>query len=141
MDQAQNNALKAGNDDRQLKAMHERFVGELEAAVLHKSEIGNMSVSSASIACECLGHQVTAAHRPVAVDGKICALEYDFLIKWRKDELSILRLYLQPNGVLTRDVGGTVKFQDFNNTYNKSHILAAVCSSLLASPVFAPTEG
>ena len=141
MDQAQINALKAGRDDRDIKAMHERFISELETAVLLKSEIGTMSVSSTSISCDCLGHKITAAYRPVAVDRNICAMEYDFLVKWKKDELSILRLYLQANGTLTRDAGGTVKFQDFNNTYNKGHILAVVCSSLLASPVFTPAEG
>jgi hypothetical protein len=141
MDQAQNNALKAVKDDRELKAMHERFVVELESAALLKSEIGTMIVSSASITCTCLGHTVTVTHRPIADDGSVCAMEYDFLVKWKKDDLSILRIYLQANGILTRDVGGTVKFQDFNNTYNKSHILAVVCSSLLASPVFKPTEG
>ena len=141
MDQAQNNALKADKDDRELKAMHERFVVALESAALQKSEIGTMSVSSAYIICTCLGHTVTAIHRPIADDGSICAMEYDFLVNWKKDDLSILRLYLQTNGTLTRDVGGTVKFQDFNNMYNKGHILAAVCFALLASPVFKSAEG
>ena len=141
MDQAKTNALKADKDERELKALHESFVSALETAIFHKSEIGTMSVSSTAITCDCLGHKVTATHRPVAGDGNICAMEYDFFVKWKKDELSILRLYLQANGILTRDVGGTAKFQNYDNEYNQGHILALVCSSLLASPVFKPAEG
>ena len=87
-----------------------------------------------------LGHKIITKHRPVAVNGNIHAMEYDFLVDWRGQELSILCLYLQKEGVITTDVRGAVKFYDVDNVYNKDNILTIVCSSLLVSPIFMSSE-
>lgn len=141
MDEIQQQAVVATSAINKLQDLHKVFVSDLEVAAKRSSEIGTLSVSSSSISCSCFGHSVSATHRPIALDGQICALEYDFVTQWKKEEISILRLYLQPGGVLTRDAKGTAKLCDFNNTYIKNHILAAVSESLLKSPVYAPAEG
>jgi hypothetical protein len=140
MNEAHMNALIAVNDAQQLQTMHTRFVGELESAARQKCEFGSMSVNATTIECQYLNHNVTATHRPIAIEGKVRAIEYDFVVSWNDESLSVLRLYLQPNGSLTRDAVGSQRFQDFNNTYNKSHILAELSSALLSSEVFSPRE-
>ena len=126
---------------KDLERMNNMFVGDLNTASKTTSNLGTLSVSATSISCVCHGQTVVAGHRPVAVDGHISALEYDFVIEWKKEELSTLRLYLQPNGVITHDAQGTSKVCDFNNTYIKNHILSALSAALLASPIYAPRQG
>lgn len=140
MNAAQQSAIVAVGEINQLTGMHDRFVAELEIAAKLNSDIGSLAVSSAAITCDCLGHKVTASHRPIAIDGRVSAMEYDFTVLWNKEPLSILSLYLQPNGVVSHDHKGDSRFQDFNNSYMKNHILAAVCSALIQSPVFAARE-
>jgi hypothetical protein len=137
----QQRAIAAEQAIKQLNGMHDRFIQELESGSKQPSGIGTLAVSSKEITCVCLGRNVAVSNRPVALDGEIKAIEYDFITRWKDEDLSILRLYLQPNGTLTRDPDGTAKFQDFNNTYISDHILAAVSDMLLVSAVYAPAKG
>ena len=138
MDASQQQAIKATSEINRLQGIHKMFIAELETAAKTDSQIGTLSVSMDIISCSCLGCNVTATYRPIVLDGKISALEYDFVTPWKKEELSILRIYLQPDGIFTRDAKGTEKLCDFNNTYIKNLILSAVSESLLKSPVYAP---
>ena len=141
MDSAQQAATVALGAIKELSALHGRFIAELEVAAQRISDIGSLAVSSNAITCTCLRHKVTASHRPIAVAEQVSAMEYDFTVEWNGERLSILRLFLQPNGVLSRDAQGNSKFQDFNNSYINNHILAAVSSALINSPVFSAREG
>lgn len=141
MDPLQQAAVMALSDIKQLVGMHDRFIAELEVPAKRTSDIGSLAVVNNAITCSCLNHKVMVSHRPIAIAGTICAMEYDFTVEWNKERQSILRLFLQPNGVISRDARGDSKFQDFNNTYIKNHILAAVSSALINSPVFSPREG
>lgn len=126
---------------KQLENLNDRFVSELDTASKLTSDLGLLNASTTAISCVCHGQKVVAKHRPVVVDGHISALEYDFLVEWQKEEFSILRLYLQPSGLVTQDVQGKLKFCDFNNTYIKNLILSALSAALLASPIYAPSPG
>ncbi len=124
----------------QLESLNDRFVSELDTAAKRESDLGTLNVSTTAISCVCHGQKVVAKHRPVVFGGYISALEYDFVTEWKKEEFSILRLYLQPNGLVTQDAQGKLKFCDFNNTYIKNLILSALSAALLASPIYAPTR-
>lgn len=141
MDATQQQAIKVTSTINSLQDLHKTVVAGLEAAAKTTSQVGTLTVSPDLISCSCLGHNVTATYRPIVLDGKISALEYDFVTPWKKEEISILRLYLQPGGILTRDAKGSDKLCDFNNTYIKNCILGTVFESLLKSPVYAPVEG
>jgi len=141
MNATQQQAITVTSAINSLKDLHKKVVASLEATVNATSPVGTLTVSSDAISCLCLDHNVTATFRPIVIDGKISALEYDFVTPWKKEEISILRLYLQPGGIITRDARGTEKLCDFNNTYIKNFVLGAVFESLLKSYVYAPVEG
>lgn len=124
-----------------LVSFHERFLAAIDAAEKASDNIGSLSILSNTICCSCLGHNVNATHRPIAVNGKLNVLEYDFSTNWKDQNVSILRIYLQVDGVLTYDVEGNNKLCDYNNTYIQNQILVTVSWSLLKSVVFAPNEG
>lgn len=141
MDAAQQQAHTVTSAINSLQDLHKTVVAGLEATAKTASPVGTLTVSMDVISCSCLGHNVTATYRPIVLEGKISALEYDFVTPWKKEEISILRLFLQPSGILTRDAKGSEKLCDFNNTYIKNHVLGTVFESLLNSPVYAPVKG
>ena len=141
MDEQLQQAVIAVAATKKLRELHQGFVAKLAASAAEGPDIGTFSVSSDSIACSCLERNVSVLSRPVVLNKQISALEYDFVTRWKDGELSVLRLYLQPGGVLTRDSNGKERFCDFNNTYIHRNILTALSESLLNSPVYAPAEG
>lgn len=141
MDAIQQQVLKTISEIDRLQDLHKMFIADLEVAAKTASQIGTLTVTPDLFSCKCLGHDVTVTYRPIVLDGKISALEYDFATSWKEEDLSILRLYLQPGGIITRDAKGSEKLCDFNNTYIKNIILGAVFESLIKSPVYAPVVG
>lgn len=141
MDEQFQQAVMAVAAAKKLHELHQRFVAYLAAPAAEGPDIGTFSVSTGSIACSFLDRNISVLSRPIVLNKHIGALEYDFVTRWKDEELSLLRLYLQPGGVLTRDPNGKDKFCDFNNTYIHRNIMSALSESLLNSPVYAPVEG
>jgi hypothetical protein len=141
MNKKQQETINATKEIESLENLNKLFVENLELSALATSPIGKLLVTSQKISCLCLGKTVTATHRPVFFEEKIKALEFDFVALWDKEELSILRLYLQTGGIVTIDVDGKNKLCDFNDAYISSQILLLVSGALLRSPVFAPNFG
>jgi hypothetical protein len=141
MDEQLQQAMIAVAATKKLSELHQKFVANLAASAAEGPDIGTFSVSSDSIAISCLERNISVLSRAIVLNKHISALEYDFVTRWKDEELSILRLYLQPGGVLTRDPNGKENFCDFNNTYIHRKILSALSESLLNSPVYAPAEG
>lgn len=135
---------KAQTADRaiaELVRIEKLFLDGIEALSATTCDIGTLVVTGKLLSCTCLGRKVVGTSRPVVVGGNISALEYDFITEWRKDDYSVLRLYLQPKGFVTSDPRGEVKLCDFTNTYIKKLLLTAISEALLASPIYAPSEG
>lgn len=141
MDEQLQQAILAVAATKKLRELHQSFVASLAASATDGPDIGTFSVSSDSIACSCLARNISVLSRAIVLNKHISALEYDFVTRWKDDELSVLRLYLQPSGVLTHDPSGNERFCDFNNTYIHRNILSALSESLLNSPVYAPAKG
>ena len=141
MDNQLQQAVLAASAIKKLREIHQNFVTNLATPAIQCPEIGTLKGSLDSIECSCLERNIVVLSRPIVRDKQIRVLEYDFVTQWKDEELSVLRLYLQPGGVLTRDPLGNEKLCDFNNTYIPRIILAALSESLLNSPVYAPIEG
>ena len=125
----------------ELQRIEKLFLEGIVALSATTCDIGTVAVTGNMISCTCLGRKVVATSRPVVVGDYVSALEYDFATEWKKDECSVLRLYLQPKGFLTRDAQGEARLCDFNNSYIKKFLLTAISEALLASPIYAPGEG
>jgi hypothetical protein len=140
MDDRYQQAVRVATDLRQLAVMHERLIAELYISVERTPDFGYLSASPSAISCTCHSHKLTATPRPVAIDGRVAALEYEFLALWKDAEIPILRLYLQSNGALTLDAKGSVMFHNVDDKHIKNHILVELSEALLRSPIFTPRE-
>ena len=127
------------NATKRLDEQNQLFINELIAAKEPNCDIGKLTASPSKVSCFCLNRTLSATCRHVAIENKISAIEYNFVVLWKNEEVSVLCLYLQIGGIITYDAKGSKKLCDFNNTYVKNHILNAVSFGLLSSPVYVPT--
>lgn len=131
-----NDALRA---IKLLDEQNQLFINELATAKEPNCNIGKLTTSHSKVSCFCLNRTLTATYRHVVVENKLSAVEYNFVVIWKNEEVSVLCLYLQIGGIITYDAKGSEKLCDFNNTYIKNHILSAVSLALLKSKVYVPT--
>ena len=140
MDEKIQKALLAVSTAKRLSELHNNFMEVLAAPATECPNIGSITVSSGEIVCSCLERHISVLYRAVALNMQISALEYDFVTQWKDEELSVLRLYLQLGGILTRVPNDKERLCDFNNTYIHRILLSELSESLLNSPVYAPAD-
>ncbi|MES2583149.1 MAG: hypothetical protein V4627_10565 [Pseudomonadota bacterium] len=135
-------AIKAAAAIKVLEALYAKFVQSAKAPSPNwKPELGNLAAAPSGITCYGLGCKITAAPRPVALHGRIQALEFDFVHAWEGGDNPLLRVYLQPTGWFTRDLVGQDQFHAHDDPAIKDALVLELCTALLASPAFAPKPG
>jgi hypothetical protein len=130
----------ASNTLKILEDLHSVFLESLRIARNPSNPAYALNVMGSEIVLSCLGHMITVTHRPVAIDGCIKTFEYDFLTKWKDDDISIFSLHLQQNGRLTLDANNELWFSESNHPEIKNYLLAKVLEELLRSPIYAPSD-
>ncbi len=138
-DQSQQQASNAAAAIKELEALYAKFVQSAKAPSPNwKPELGNVAVAGSGITCYGLGCKITAAPRAVAMQGRVQALEFDFVHAWKGSDNSLLRLYLHSNGGFTRDLLGQRPFHAHDDPAIKDDLVLELCTALLASPAFTP---
>ena len=138
-DQSQHQASNAAAAIKELEALYAKFVQSAKAPSPNwKPELGNVAVAASGITCYALGNKATAAPRAVAIQGRVQALEFDFVHAWEGSDNTLLRLYLQPSGWFTRDLLGQQHFHAHDDPAIKDDLVLELCTALLASPAFTP---
>ncbi|MES2947775.1 MAG: hypothetical protein V4858_04455 [Pseudomonadota bacterium] len=132
-------ATQAAAAIKELETLYAKFVQCAKAPSPNwKPELGNIAAASTGITCYGLGCKITATPRAVALQGRIQALEFDFVHAWEGSDRPLLRLYLQANGWFTRDIIGQQRFYAHDDPGIKDDLVLELCTALLASPVFTP---
>lgn len=138
-DQSQQQASKAAAAIKELEAVYAKFLQCAKAPSPNwKPELGNIAAAGSGITCYGLGCKITATPRAVALQGRVQALEFDFVHALEGSDNSLLRLYLQPNGWFTRDLLGQQQFHTYDDPVIKDGLVVELCTALLASPAFTP---
>lgn len=139
---SQQQAIQAAAAIKQLEALYAKFVQCAKAPSPNwKPELGNIAAAATGITCYGLGNKITATPRPVALHGRVQALEFDFTHAWDGSDHALLRLYLQADGRFTRDLLGQQAFHAYDDPAIKDELVLELCTALLASPAFAPKPG
>jgi hypothetical protein len=119
-----------------LEALYAKFVQSAKAPSPNwKPELGNIAAASSGITCYGLGCKITATPRPVALHGRIQALEFDFVHACDGSESSLLRLYLQPDGAFTRDLVGQEHFHAHDDPAIKDDLVLELCTAWHRPPL------
>lgn len=138
-EQIQHQASTAAAAIKELEALYAKFVQCAKTPSPNwKPELGNVAVAGSGITCYGLGCKITATPRAVAMLGRVQALEFDFVHAWEGSDSPLLRLYLQPNGLFTRDLLGQQPFHAHDDPSIKDDLVLELCNALLASPAFTP---
>lgn len=99
---------------------------------------GSFTTDGNNFEATVLGVSFRVARRPIVKDGHFSAIEYAFITRYRDEDISPFKLYLSSNGNLFLDGALSNRLCDFDNHKLLTHLIPAVASVLMASPIFKP---
>jgi hypothetical protein len=121
-----------------LEEMHGDFVSFVGKLRTKEVNGGELETDGKSLLITCLGIRLAAAHRPIARDNRLVAIEYPFLTRQAEREVLIWRMFLEADYSLYADANKERRICSFNNDYLASYLIQPITVALLRSPVFAP---
>lgn len=110
------------------------------SAKLYPTPGAELRVSDGLIVGSMLGISIEAASRPVAMDGKLMAVEWIFTGVGHGVRDQVFVCYQWEDGRLTRSPDGSSDgLCGTNNSYLAKHLIGEILPTLLASPFFGPS--
>jgi hypothetical protein len=121
-----------------LEALHKTFMDAVRSLTGPKLNGAEFRCVDGEIEATCIGVELRAPHRLVALVGELELIEYTFIARDADDDVPIWSMYLSPNSSLYADPAQQNVLCDITNQYLHSRIAPHIASKLLASKIFAP---
>ena len=123
----------------QLEHLHQAFMSEVAASRQPKINGAEVRVVDGELQVECLGVDLKARRRFVAVNGFFTAIEYGLIATHENESICVATFHLQGRTEdLTSDYGGTEKICHRSNAYLAHRLAPWVCAQLMESVAFSP---
>lgn len=119
-----------------LEALHGNFMDAVHALKEPNINGAEFRCIDGELEVICLGVNLRARHRLIALDGKFEIVEYKFIAQYEGAVLDIWSMYLAPNGSLYIDIARNNFICDMTNQYLPSRVAPHIASKLLASKMF-----
>lgn len=123
-----------------LEAIHGDFMRA--AAVLKEPKVNGaeFGVTENELYAMCLNVELKTKHRPIALDGKLGAIEYAFVASVGDKDIPVWAMFLFPDGSLYADASAADVICQSQNAYLPSRVAPRLASALLKTTIFAPTK-